>query len=362
MNILVISNMYPSVADPVYGTFVKNFVEDIRRRNEGGGVDVCTIYGRRKGKLAKAAAYASYYFRLTMALASSRHDLIYVHTITFPILPIRLVSLFRRLPLVFNVHGDDVLPSNRLKKMLKRIAAPVLPKARMVVCPSEYFRGVLKAEFPALDQSKVFVSPSGGLKPQFYRPKDRISGPDEPLVLGFVSRIDRGKGWNLFVDAVAELNARGIACRGVMAGRGVQTPQLERMIADKGMSGIIDYIGPQRPEDLPELYSSFDLFVFPTCLSESLGLVGVEAMAAGTPVVASRLAGPTGYVIDGTNGFLFEPGNVDALVEAITGYARLDENGRRKMSEAARRKSLEYEAEKVGAELFEKIRSLVQAE
>ncbi len=119
MNILVVSNMYPSARVPSYGTFVRNFVEDIKARNGGGAVDVCTIYGRRMSKLSKAGAYASYYLRLLWALATSRHDLIYVHAITFPSPALRLVSLFRHLPLVLNVHGDDVLPSNGFKRRLK---------------------------------------------------------------------------------------------------------------------------------------------------------------------------------------------------------------------------------------------------
>lgn len=358
MDILVVSNMYPSEKDPVYGTFVKNFVEDVRRRNPGGRVDVCTICGRRMGTVAKVKAYAGYYLRLLRALASSKHDLIYVHTITFPIIPIRIVRLFRRLPLVLNVHGDDVLPSNRLKRFLRGLAVPVVNSAKLVVCPSEYFKGVLKEVFPRLSPDNVFVSPSGGLKPFFYRPKAYSDSPDGCLTLGFISRIDAGKGWDMFVEAVERLNAAGIRCRGVMAGRGAQTPQLERMIAERNLGDSIRYIGPQAQDALPALYGSFDLFVFPSYLNESLGLVGVEAMAAGTPVVASRMAGPQGYVEDGVDGYLFEPRSVDALVDAVKRYAALSPAERCEMSRKAFAKAQGYESEKVGRELYEKISGL----
>lgn len=360
MDILVVSNMYPSAKMPSYGTFVKNFVDDISRRNGGGVVDVCTIEGRRAGMAAKMKAYAGYYMRLLKALVTSRHDLVYVHAITFPAPVLRAVCAFRRLPLVLNVHGDDVLPSNRLKRCLKRLAAPLVGKARLVVCPSRYFAGVLAAEFPSLDPSRVFVSPSGGLVPQFYMDKRTVTPPGAPLTLGYVSRIDPGKGWEMFVDAVDRLNREGVPCRGIMAGRGSGEGELREMIARRGLSGTIEFLGPQPQHSLPQLYHSFDLFLFPTMLrSESLGLVGLEAMAAGTPVIAARMSGPQGYVDDGVNGYLFTPGDTADMCRAVREYAALGTDVRMAMSRAARITAGDYEADRVGRDLYTRLTSLV---
>lgn len=60
-----------------------------------------------------------------------------------------------------------------------------------------------------------------------------------------------------------------------------------------------------------------DVFVFPTKLEESLGLVGLEAMACGVPVIASRIGGLTDYIQEGVNGCFFEPGVPISLAEAI---------------------------------------------
>ena len=148
MDILTVSNMYPSRKDPAYGTFVRNFYESIRSRNPEGKNHLVTIRGRRKNKASKLCTYISFYVRLTWRLLFGRYDLIYIHTITFPILPVRIALWFRSLPLAFNVHGDDLLPKGKLKRWLKHLACKPLLDARLVVSPSSYYKKVLLEEFP----------------------------------------------------------------------------------------------------------------------------------------------------------------------------------------------------------------------
>ncbi len=360
MRLLVISNMYPSETDKVYGTFVRNFVEDARRRNAGGTTELVAIRGKRKGAAAKAAAYAAFYAKTLYKLLFKSYDIVYVHTITFTSIPLRVASWFRRLPLVFNVHGDDVLPETAMKKRLKRIAAPMLPRAKMIVSPSVYYRKVLREEFPALiDYTDIFVSPSGGLGPKFYY--DTPKAPEsQTLTLGFVSRIDHGKGWKTLLDAVALLRQRGIACRAIIAGKGAQSQQLEEAIKEKGLIDCVKYIGPQSHDSLPALYRSFDLFIFPTeRRAESLGLVGIEAMAAGTPVIASRIGGPSGYVIDDVNGYLFDTGDANVLADRIEEFSALSKDDKLRLSEGAMKTAADYHTDDVQRELYEKLLTLV---
>lgn len=350
--------MYPSDKDPVYGTFVRNFYETIKSRNAGGRNDLVVIRGQRRRKLAKLRAYLKFYSELTAKLLFGKYDLVYIHTITFPAPAVRLASIFRRLPIVFNVHGDDVLPSNGFKRKLKRLATPAVYKALMIVSPSEYFRGVLLREFPGFEPAKIFVSPSGGIGKSFFREPETVG--DGPLRLGFVSRIDRGKGWEMFVETVKRLRAEGIDCRGIMAGRGAQSELLRETIEREGLQGIVDYRGGVPYDELPGIYRSMDLFVFPTTrAAESLGLVGIEAMASGTPVVASNMAGPSGYITDGVDGFLFEPGNIDDLICKIKKYIALPEEEKIAMRRSAFESSLTFESTHVADELYARLISLV---
>lgn len=357
MRLLVISNMYPSESDKVYGTFVRNFVEDARRRNADGVTELVAIRGKRKGAAAKAAAYVSFYAKTLYKLIFKSYDIVYVHTITFTSIPLRVASWLRRLPLVFNVHGTDVLTDNKLKRKLRDIAEPLLPRAKMIVCPSEFFRNVLYNEFPGLaNYTNIFVSPSGGLGPKFYY--DKPKAPEsQTLTLGFVSRIDHGKGWKTLLDAVALLRPRGIACRAIIAGKGAQSQQLEAAIKDQRLSDCVEYIGPQPQEQLPELYRNFDLFIFPS-ERESLGLVGIEAMAAGTPVIATKSGGPTHYIVNGHNGCLIEIGDSKALADRIEEFNALSKDDKLRLSEGALRTAADYHTDDVQRELYEKLLTL----
>ncbi|MEN9272238.1 MAG: glycosyltransferase, partial [Gloeomargarita sp. DG_1_5_bins_55] len=76
------------------------------------------------------------------------------------------------------------------------------------------------------------------------------------------------------------------------------------------------FIGYLQGEALAQAFAAADVFVFPSC-TETLGLVLLEAMAAGCPVVAARRGGITDVVQDGVNGFLFEPEQELGLVAAV---------------------------------------------
>lgn len=358
MKILTISNMYPSEQDPVYGTFVKNFIDQLNKRNDSGINDLAVIAGRRSGKWAKLKAYIGFYATTTWKLLTRRYDLVYVHTITFPIIPVRIASLLRRHRYVFNVHGDDVLPSNNLKIKLKNLARPILPHATMIVVPSPYFADVVEQEFDGIDRDKIFISPSGGLNNRFYVDAAKKADNDKPLTLGFVSRIDRGKGWDVFLRAVKRLADDGLAMKALIAGRGAQQSELLDAINSLGLGDIVEYIGPVAPERLPDVYSSFDLFIFPTMLRESLGLVGLEAMAARTPVIASQIAGPAGYVVNGYNGYMFEPGNDQELYRCVKTYLSLNAEQRNALSENAYATALDYNADDVAADLYSRLTAL----
>ena len=201
MKILVISNMYPSVGDPVYGTFVKVFYDNISRLNGLEDTTLIAVKGRY-GK--KALKYLKFYLCILCSLIFKRYDLIYVHTITYPIPPIWLVSKFKKLPLVFNVHGSDLLGKGSLVSLFHRMGHKVICNAKAIVSPSHYFVRRLREYFPEYGIEKIIVSASGGVDTSVFKP---VENPirDEHFTLGYVSRIDKGKGWEIFLQAMKTL-------------------------------------------------------------------------------------------------------------------------------------------------------------
>ncbi|MDE2820679.1 MAG: glycosyltransferase family 1 protein [Chloroflexota bacterium] len=98
----------------------------------------------------------------------------------------------------------------------------------------------------------------------------------------------------------------------VLVGDGPARPALERAFAGLPVS----FMGYLRGERLSQAYASADIFVFPSRL-ETFGLVVIEAMAAGLPVVAARVGGVSDIVTEGETGYTFESGDIRALAEGI---------------------------------------------
>ena len=356
MKLLVISNMYPSDKDPVYGVFVKNFFDYIEAHNQGGRTELIAIKGRDKSRIKNVWNYLKFYTKIFFSCVFRRWDLIYVHTITFPTVSLRAAFLFRNLPLAFNIHGSDLITHSKLAEILKKMCFPLLRRSKLIVVPSMVFKKVLVDEVAQIEEKNVYVSPSGGVNTQLFVPT--VKQEVNTIVLGFVSHIIAMKGWRLFIEAIDKLRQKGYNVKGIMAGNGSEEKELKEILKTEGFQGVVSYLGGIPQQDLPEVYNQFDLFVFPTMFCESLGLVGLEAMACGVPVVASNQGGPTEYVKHEVNGFLFEQGNVDNLVMQIERYIKQNKEEKKQMSDKVRETALNYDSETVLCNLYNKITSL----
>lgn len=98
--------------------------------------------------------------------------------------------------------------------------------------------------------------------------------------------------------------------------------------------------------------------IFPTMLYESLGLVGIEAMACGCPVIGSDIGCLPEYIKEGITGFLFEPGNSHELAERIVDFYKLTEKQRNTMRLEAIRYVDKYESRKISQALINKIKEI----
>jgi glycosyltransferase involved in cell wall biosynthesis len=143
--------------------------------------------------------------------------------------------------------------------------------------------------------------------------------PDGALVVGCVSRLAPEKGVDVVVRAFAKARATlgpGVL-RLVIAGTGPAEASLRAMAGpDVTFLGTLD-----RETDLPAVYASCDLFAFASC-TETLGLVVLEAMASGLPVVATPALGVAETLADGVNGVAVPAQGVEAMADALVHLAR----------------------------------------
>ena len=346
--------MYPSNRDPVYGTFVKVFYEDIQKYFSN--VELVAIKGKRNG-LDKIFAYLKFYIIIFFKLIVSRYDFVYIHTIAHPIPPIRAASLFRNLNLVFNIHGDDLLTTTKLSTKLRNLSYPLLKNAKQIIVPTDYFKDILIEECPWINKNIIFISPSGGINLSFF--KNTTKQNHQLPVVGYVSRIDKGKGWEYLLCAIHILVLKGHKLKVEIVGSGFQVSLLEKQIFELGLQDIVSYRGALTHAELPDFYHNLDWFVFPTYRKgESLGLVGLEAMASMTPVIGSDIAGLRSYIVDGVNGFLIPPQNSEMLASTIERALTLSKSEIIDLQNNAYNTALRYESSLVNKILFEKLNSI----
>jgi N-acetyl-alpha-D-glucosaminyl L-malate synthase BshA len=118
------------------------------------------------------------------------------------------------------------------------------------------------------------------------------------------------------VEDVVEVFARirrTISARLVLVGDGPERPRALKRAADLGVQNHVRFLG--KYASVEEILSCADLFLLPSS-SESFGLAALEAMACGSPVIATRVGGLPEVVDDGETGFLFDVGDVDSMAEA----------------------------------------------
>jgi glycosyltransferase involved in cell wall biosynthesis len=141
--------------------------------------------------------------------------------------------------------------------------------------------------------------------------------PDTPFFL-YVGRYAVEKGILDLLDALGELRRQrpDAPFTAALVGRGDQLERIERRRRELGLEDVVEVHGWLAQDDLATWYSAADLFLMPS-RNEPLGKVMLEAMACGTPVLASDSAGPLDHIDEGVNGFLFPRGDVAALAERL---------------------------------------------
>lgn len=175
------------------------------------------------------------------------------------------------------------------------------------------------------------------------------SGFGESPVALYVGRLTVTKGIRFLVESFKEVILKVPDAKLAIAGSGskYEEADIKSRIKALGLENCVIFLGQVSEEELPEVYAASDVVVLPS-LVEGFGLVLLEGMAAGRPVVASRLGPIEEIVTDGEEGYLVPKGDAQALAKAISSIL-VDKNLRNKMGSAARKKVEEKFSKKVWA-------------
>lgn len=347
--------MYPSPQAPNYGVFVKNFCEQLKKHHD---IKVISLT-KKKNNLIKILGYLTFYFSVFFHFVSKRYDLVYVHYAGYNSPPLILGRIFnRKTKLIVNVHGSDVTPEKFLERKTNFLTKYLVRLADLVVVPSVYFEEVLKEKYGDV---VTLISPSAGVDLQLFTAKNLCKKNTCSFVLGYVSRIDKEKGWDTALYAFYKILKIIPTAKLIMIGSGKENDEALNLIEKLDLQKNVEKIEMLNQSELAEYYSMFDVFLFPSVRAgESLGLVGLEAMACGVPVIGSDFGGIKTYVKHKVNGFLFSPKNSDALAQAILDYYFMSIKQKNKMRENALNTANDYEAKKVNNHLIKQINLILE--
>ena len=246
-----------------------------------------------------------------------------------------LVHMFHTLGAIKNAvdrGAGDTEPPERLAAEVRIAAA-----ADRIVASNPVERAGLVWHLGA-DPARIAVIPCG-VDVELFHPRPAAPararlGLDAERVLLFVGRLTPIKGLETLLRALAVLRSDGLATTrlkllvvGGTKGDPGDSAHLRRLAEDLGVAPWVDFRGPQPQDALPDYYAAADLCLMPSRY-ESFGMVALEAMACGVPVIASRAGGLTVTVQDGGTGRLVAEGDVAALAQAVKGLLA-DDAGRR---------------------------------
>ena len=224
------------------------------------------------------------------------------------------------------------------------------------------------------DMDKVKVIPPGVDLGRFYpippdEAKEFIGIPPCERMLLYVGRIEPLKGIDVLIEAISEMRDRGVLeeipfCLSLIGGESDASSEVENMELIRlqelrrryNLEGLITFLGKKSQDTLPYYYSAAEAVVVPSQY-ESFGMVALEAMACGTPVVASQVGGLAFLIQDGRTGYMVPSNEPTQLADRLTRLLK-DQKLRQQMgknaAELARNYSWEIIARKI-VELYNQV-------
>jgi glycosyltransferase involved in cell wall biosynthesis len=182
--------------------------------------------------------------------------------------------------------------------------------------------------------------------------------PEDAFVVGWVGRMTEVKDTGAVLEIVRATRDRGVEAVLCMVGDGPDRERLEQLAHELGIARSCYFVGYQ--SDVAGYYRLFDAFVLPS-VNEGTPVSAIESLASGTAVVANRVGGVPDVVRDGVDGFLVEPGDIDAAAARLAELA-MDPALRTRLGASGRTRALErYSVARLVDDVDRLYRSLLAA-
>ena len=315
---------------PVIGgieTWTKNIAEGLALRRGSGQAEIFVVTGKVKDQPEKEEAGGVKIFRTSLFLLANLSASPLIYTLSLlPFVFFESLSLIKKEKIDI-LHCQGFLSSflgfwlskltgipyiatvqrlegrgNRLKNSIYRNAVLCIGASRAI---GEYFKEI--------GCKNIEIIPNG-IDLERFKGLDRKS--HDGFVVMTIARLEKVKGIEYLIGAFARLSLpRRLSL--VIIGDGSERKNLENLVKKLNLEERVEFLGEIPNERIPEYLAGADCFVLPS-LKEGFGIAVLEAMAAGVPVIASRVGGILDIIEDGKTGLLIEPGNPEEIAKAIS--------------------------------------------
>lgn len=238
----------------------------------------------------------------------NEYDLVHAHWV----IPQGIVQSWFKKPYILTGHGGDIMSMN--KGFLKDLKKTAFEKAKQVVVVSKQLSAKVREIAPEIESKVISMGCDTTMFLPAYRKENYFNQNDRKVIL-FVGRLEEVKGVEYLIDAMQYIDAKL-----VIAGSGSLEQDLKRRAEAYG--DRVEFLGAKTHAELRDIYPSADVFVMSSVTTqkgakEGFGLVMLEAMASGVPVVAFSSGGIPQLITHDVNGLLCEEKDVKTLAENI---------------------------------------------
>ena len=331
IKIAIICNSYPTIKNNTNQIFIKNLVNELCKQSIKPDVYYNMIYdywgnaSNQKSVLANLLKYAVYFIGLLrLILRIRQYNVLNPHGVMISGYTAILLKRLFHLPVVLHIHGGDLNLYSTSSNLYKNIYNKTISESDKIIVNSNDIKSKV-LNLTGVEKNKVKVV-SPGISYNIFFPmaddkiinqKDSYHIDPNKVVLLFAGNAIKRKGLDILITALESLTKEQLSkITLIICSEGPEIINArDRLNQIPNLKQSTLFIKKVQQYELNILYNIATLFIFPS-REEPLGLVGLEALACGTPVVGSNVGGIPEYV-NNENGYLFDPNNPKELSKII---------------------------------------------
>jgi glycosyltransferase involved in cell wall biosynthesis len=276
--------------------------------------NTATLLGAgRIGLIASTIQYANA-LRRHLKADAGRYDVLHAH-FGFPDAFVAACAARRiGVPLVVTLHGDDALRVAPRRDVIGRTVRSGIEAAQIVICVSEAMAEVVRPLLPSTDVRVI----ANGFDDSLFR----VATAERDLGILFVGLLVPVKNVDLLLRAYARVREQ-VGVPLTIVGDGILRSGLAELAVELGVADSVHFLGYRSRVEVASLMQRARVLALPS-FSEGYPLVVAEALACGTPVVASRVGGTPDIIASPLAGTLIAPGDIESLSLALAEWVTAD--------------------------------------